>query len=637
MKQSGAASLSRHLTEDRFHVAQIRGRDEGRALPANDDFIQDFANVNANDEAFLDDFQRYDSARTVPNATRGNELDQAFELYLSHGVSQEVFAPQAPQHVLMDQALSHVQAAYPGMPQPQMLDKATEMLHNLNLAHRDEWSEEFRSMEPSRAMLASQRGHHPMQHQYPNQLMPHHQRRFDRSGPMRMQEPQSFRPAPAVPTMMRLEQEQPYAGLDRAYEAEKWVEEFREESQKREEEEDDGWFDNFLQKERTLQEDSLKQISAKLNAIDDPKLQNSNFMSFVRGFAANKGAHPDNWSAEQEQIQAMDRQVASQWTEEFGMPPIHTDEELDDFLASSRRADDYQFAPNNPFLNHADPYALGCECFEQGRFADAVLALEAAISQNQNDGRAWHMLGKAHQEGDKDYQAIAALQRATECDPNNLLGLVDQAVSYTNNMQKDRCMASLEQWLRNNPRYSQFAPTALESNSLDVGAQLRAMYERQDVLIDCFVEAAQTSPENVDPDVQICLGLLYSLSLEYDNAAQCFDAALSKRDEDYALWNKLGATLANGGRSQEALQAYFQALERKPLYVRARANLGISFLSMKMYLDAAKQFLSALSIEPDAIHIWNNLETAFSYLDRPDLIELARARNVKQFKKEFDF
>ena len=67
-----------------------------------------------------------------------------------------------------------------------------------------------------------------------------------------------------------------------------------------------------------------------------------------------------------------------------------------------------------------------------------MLALEAAVTRNPRDGQAWHLLGKAHQEGDKDWQAVAALQRATRCDPSNLLGLVDQAVSYTNNMQKAR-------------------------------------------------------------------------------------------------------------------------------------------------------------------------------------------------------
>ncbi len=173
------------------------------------------------------------------------------------------------------------------------------------------------------------------------------------------------------------------------------------------------------------------------------------------------------------------------------------------------------------------------------------------VRTDEGNAKAWHYLGKCHQEGDKDSQAIAALQRAVAADPTALDAFVDLAVSHTNNMQKDRAMLALEGWLRNNPRYAKFAPPPLEdmSRGHDVEAQLRSMYDRQDVLIDCFVEAAQTSPTSVDPAVQVCLGLLYSLALEYDNAAQCFSAALSKLPDDYALWNKLGATLANSGRS----------------------------------------------------------------------------------------
>lgn len=177
------------------------------------------------------------------------------------------------------------------------------------------------------------------------------------------------------------------------------------------------------------------------------------------------------------------------------------------------------------------------------------------MAPDEGNSKAWHYLGKCHQEGDKDSQAIAALQRAVETDPSALEAFVDLAVSHTNNMQKDRAMLALEGWLRNNPRYANLAPPPLHEagrGGEDVEAQLRAMYERQDVLIDCFVEAAQTSPNAVDPAVQVCLGLLYSLALEYDNAAQCFSAALSKLPDDYALWNKLGATLANSGRSGES-------------------------------------------------------------------------------------
>jgi len=51
---------------------------------------------------------------------------------------------------------------------------------------------------------------------------------------------------------------------------------------------------------------------------------------------------------------------------------------------------------------------------------------------------------------------------------------------------------------------------------------------------------------------------------------------LSARPGDYVLWNRLGATLANSGKSEEAIEAYYKALEIKPSFVRGRYNLGVS-------------------------------------------------------------
>ena len=36
------------------------------------------------------------------------------------------------------------------------------------------------------------------------------------------------------------------------------------------------------------------------------------------------------------------------------------------------------------------------------------------------------------------------------------------------------------------------------------------------------------------------------------------------------LYNRVGATLANNGAAEEALQYYYRALELNPMYIRAR-------------------------------------------------------------------
>lgn len=40
--------------------------------------------------------------------------------------------------------------------------------------------------------------------------------------------------------------------------------------------------------------------------------------------------------------------------------------------------------------------------------------------------------------------------------------------------------------------------------------------------------------------------------------------------------------MANNGNAEEALQYYYRALEMNPSYVRARFNLGISCISLKV-------------------------------------------------------
>jgi hypothetical protein len=452
MKQTGASGLVSALSGDRFHVEDIRARErEQRRAADTNEFVEDFHQMQltrpprpeerlhmgrpahrgrAPEEDMVEEFARF---RPDPS------LERAFDLYLHRGVaSLEVAEARSlpPLPVLMQRAMRHIHAASPRLSRRQVEAKATEMLHNLNLdgcagrPHMD-WAQE----------MGSDQWADEMQQEvaYPMRQM-QRARGGEWAEEMRMEDAYTER------TWAREYEEEEFAGLDRAYESERWVDEFREDLKKREDEEDDGWFEEFLNKEKTLQVDSLKQITAKLGAIEDPKLQNSNFMSFVRGFAANNGAHPNEWANDfQRDEQRTLREQGGDWETEYGhdeaqmMDGLFEDAEFEpaNWRAAPRLdGDAYECSPNNPYAEAKDPYQLGVDFFNNGRFADSVLALEAAVTRNAGDGQAWHLLGKAHQEGDKDWQAVAALQMATRCDPSNLLGLVDQAVSYTNNMQK---------------------------------------------------------------------------------------------------------------------------------------------------------------------------------------------------------
>lgn len=80
-----------------------------------------------------------------------------------------------------------------------------------------------------------------------------------------------------------------------------------------------------------------------------------------------------------------------------------------------------------------------------------------------------------------------------------------------------------------------------------------------------------------------------------------------------------------------------RSLKIKPTYTRARANLGISYLNMEMYREAATQFLACLAIQPSAKHIWMSLQTVFSRMERDDLLERSLRYDIDAFRDEFDF
>jgi len=153
--------------------------------------------------------------------------------------------------------------------------------------------------------------------------------------------------------------------------------------------------------------------------------------------------------------------------------------------------------------------------------------------------------------------------------------------------------------------------------------------------------------------VQISLGVLFNISNEYEKAVDCFNAALSVRGNDAMLWNRLGASLANGGSPELAVDAYYKALEENSMFIRARYNLGVCCISMGAHKEAAEHFLSALSIQTAAAEfeassarnssrttsstIWDALRITFVTMDRSDLASKCDGGDLDSFRNEFDF
>ncbi|XP_066890170.1 PEX5-related protein isoform X9 [Kogia breviceps] len=263
--------------------------------------------------------------------------------------------------------------------------------------------------------------------------------------------------------------------------------------------------------------------------------------------------------------------------------------------------------------------------------------------------KAWQFLGITQAENENEQAAIVALQRCLELQPNNLKALMALAVSYTNTgHQQDACEA-LKNWIKQNPKYKYL----VKSKKGSPGLTRRMSKSPVDSSVlegvkELYLEAAHQNGDMIDPDLQTGLGVLFHLSGEFNRAIDAFNAALTVRPEDYSLWNRLGATLANGDRSEEAVEAYTRALEIQPGFIRSRYNLGISCINLGAYREAVSNFLTALSLQRKSRNqqqvphpaisgnIWAALRIALSLMDQPELFQAANLGDLDVLLRAFN-
>ncbi|XP_077383017.1 peroxisomal biogenesis factor 5 isoform X2 [Festucalex cinctus] len=492
----------------------------------------------------------------------------------------------------------------------------------------------------------------------------------------------------------------------------RWAEEYLEQSEEK------LWLGDFGDKESEWTKEyqpgeELRETANELvSKVNDPKLQNTEFLRFVRQIGEGsvtvesrtdkqltdkaQADEAHNWASH---LNKVSQESAEAWVDEFTAagPDFHQakaavesdvdfweklqeeweemakrDAEshpwLSDFdqLLSSSYDKGYQFEEDNPYLSHQDPLTEGVKRMEAGDIPGAVRFFESAVQKEPDNQLAWQYLGTCQAENEQEFAAISALRRCVELKNDNLTALMALAVSFTNESLHRQACETLRDWLKHNPKYAAVWEQHERERQQDASRERDKERERFGSLLpeslftdvqNLFLRAANTDPAQVDPQLQCGLGVLFNLSGEYDKAVDCFTAALSVTPQDYLLWNKLGATLANGSRSEEAVAAYRRALELQPGFVRSRYNLGISCVNLGVHREAVEHFLEALSLQRQAAaggaaaraargpggnaaavmsdNIWSTLRMALSMMGESSLYSAADRRDLDTLLAHF--
>ncbi|KAH8387423.1 hypothetical protein KR093_006939 [Drosophila rubida] len=389
----------------------------------------------------------------------------------------------------------------------------------------------------------------------------------------------------------------------------------------------DAFFDEQLE---TISTDKLPQVEDWLNDYSREKEHNEQ---------TSANFNEKFWQRLQDEWQKLAEENEHPWLSEYN-------ENMDAYK-------EYEFAEQNPMSELENAFEKGKEYLAKGDIPSAVLCFEVAAKKEPERLEVWQLLGASQAENEMDPQAIAALKRALELQPDNREVLMALAVCYTNEGLQSSAVKMLSNWIEAHPQYKQLLaeyPALLaEGNSL--ASSLIGANKLRD-LQQVYLQAVRMQPAQVDADLQEALGVLYNLSGEFDKAVDCYTSAVQVQPQNAKLWNRLGASLANGSRSVEAVEAYQHALQLQPGFIRVRYNVGVCCMNLKAYKEGAEHLLTALTMQahtnasrelPNAApagqqmseSIWSTLKMVISLMGRSELQTHVSERNLEALNAAF--
>ncbi|BGP25133.1 peroxisomal biogenesis factor 5 [Rhodotorula toruloides] len=354
-----------------------------------------------------------------------------------------------------------------------------------------------------------------------------------------------------------------------------------------------------------------------------------------------------------------------------GLKPKNQEEAM--AASTSATSHGYAFAQKNPYVgahyhssathHHAQHQANGTDLAAVlSERHDSLLQREADVQHEPTNASSWLSLGLKQQQNEREELAIAALRRAIELDPlvSNGAAHLALAVSYTNEGRRGESYEETDRWVSAQMGENRAYANEIEQYRNLFGATLPDnMVERHAYLSNLLIRLAQHRAEKgegaagVDADVQIALGVLFNSSEEYDKAGDCFEAALSVRPDDPLLYNRIGATYANSGKTDLAMQYYHAALDLDPGYVRARFNLAVASMNLGQYEDAVHHLLTALSVQEADMEydnmqqtppvnaagvshaLWDSLHVSLIQMHKSELAPLCSARDLRGLLQAF--
>jgi len=138
--------------------------------------------------------------------------------------------------------------------------------------------------------------------------------------------------------------------------------------------------------------------------------------------------------------------------------------------------------------------------------------------------------------------------------------------------------------------------------------------------------------KEIQPSQKIIENLInLHTSGKLDDAKKKIVSYIKKFPKAFALYNILGAILANENKLEEAVNYHQKAIEINPSYAEGYNNLAVALQKLERLDEAVNNYKIALKLKPNFAQVYNNLATALKYLNKFDeaLINCKKAIDLK--------
>jgi tetratricopeptide (TPR) repeat protein len=184
-------------------------------------------------------------------------------------------------------------------------------------------------------------------------------------------------------------------------------------------------------------------------------------------------------------------------------------------------------------------------------------------------------------------EAVGLLRAAVAIAPNDARAHYDLGIAFDRTGERDMSLDELLAAVRLKPDFAQ-AHDAL-------GSEFRRRGRRAEALRH-FADAVRLSPESAQ--VHLNYGVALWEAGEREAAIMQYQAALRVRPDDVAAHNNLAAALQQTGHSRDAISHYEAALRSQPDYAEAHSNLALALAEIGRTDDALDHFRTALALQP---------------------------------------